>query len=106
MLKNMKEQALKSFNENTKMNGEHIIRVTNGGIPSEINWLNIKYGSLQRCRRQLFVIICAIVSIFIGVSLLIFFQKIAEGASNIEAGDCNLVTIKLKRAFFNQPTKP
>lgn len=62
-----------------------MIRVSNGGIPIEIKWLNIKYDHFNRLKRQILVLFISIVSIFLGVALLVLFQRLADGASIDEA---------------------
>jgi hypothetical protein len=52
-----------------------LINVENGGLPDEINWLNIKYNKKERCARKLAIWLLAAIIILITVGILIPFKE-------------------------------
>lgn len=67
-----------------------LINVENGGLPDEINWLNIKFGIYERKLRQLGIWIFALVMITFSTGVLIPFKGTADGvqSSNEISGMC------------------
>jgi hypothetical protein len=69
---------LQSVEDKDNELNEHMINVVNGGLPDEINWLNIKYNSPERCKRKCGIWILAMAIILITVGMLIPF-KVTSG---------------------------
>jgi len=59
-----------------KLDGKHLIDVQNGGLPDEVNWMNIKYNSKNRCVRKIIIWLIALVLILIAFTFMVYLKNI------------------------------
>jgi len=58
-----------------KMHEDYLIDVKNGGLPDEVNWLNIKYNSRNRKIRKTSIWLIAIILILFAFSFMVFIKN-------------------------------
>lgn len=74
-----------------------LINVENGGLPDEINWLNIKYDFYERKCRQLGIWILAVILITITAAVLIPFKGTASHSLSKISQDCDQIIYNQKQ---------
>lgn len=58
-----------------RVNERHQIDVINGGLPDEVNWMNIKYNKNNRMVRKIIIWLIAIILILMAFSFMVFLKN-------------------------------
>lgn len=93
---------IKELNQK-KMHETYLINVKNGGLPDEINWLNIKYSSRNRQIRKAIIWLIAIILILIGFASMVTLKSYVNGLKEeiqTESSSCPATVIDLKNNYM------